>query len=299
MRLFSRRYFNDLIFLMPIQLANEQLPDDKIRMLYCDSKGQIITTIIENAAYELAQRKAEELRRANKNYAILDIETAPGTLVPLAVAISSEQVSALNLVLDHAIRRGVIPDILKRYTREIIGIGGMKREELKEEYERARTHVYSGETPEALQKLTYFPGGYMQVVAPIYKSEYHYPLVVIKGLAQDKDTPPNIRRLLTLDGDGDFLIIGIRREMIDEFEEKLEEWKRANNIDGCIIILRDQGNFIISYMEISELQRKALNSVEQKFEETKHLQKSIASDAITVISRAKDYFRPGDKTASQ
>lgn len=291
MMLFPRRYHNDLIYLTPIQIANEQLPQDKVRMLYCDSKGNILSAIIENAAYERAKEKTDELRRANKNYAILDIETTPGTLVPLAVTISPEQVSALNLVLEHAITRGAIPDVLKRYSKEIIGIGGLQREELKRRHEQARNHISSGKIPEALQKLTYFPGDYMQVVAPLYKAEYRYPLVILKHLIPDKDTPQNIRRLLTIDGEGDLVIIGIQQEMIDNAEEILKEWKRANKSDGCIIIFQDQGGLSMSYMEINELQRNALESVVQKFEEARYSQDSMNSDVITVVSRAKNYFQ--------
>lgn len=289
--LFPRRYHNDRIYLTPIQIVNEQLPHDKIRMLYCDSKGNILTAIIENTAYEMAKTKVDELRRTNKNYAILDIETAPGRLVPLAVPISPEQVSALNLILDHAINKGAIPGVLKRYPKEIIGIGRLQHEELKSQQEPARNHISSEKIPEALQKLTYFPGDYMQVVAPLYKAKYRYPLVVLKHLMPDTDTPKNVRRLLTIDGEGDLVIIGIQEEMIDKAEEILEEWKRVKDSDRCIIISKDQGGLGISYMEINELQRKALESVVQKFEEARYLQDSIASDVMTVISRANNYFQ--------
>ena len=131
----------------------------------------------------------------------------------------------------------------------------------------------------------------MQVVAPLYKAEYRYPLVILKHLAPDKNTPKNVRRFLTVDGEGDLVIIGIQREMIDKAEEILEQWKMVKNSDGCIIIYKDQDGLGISYMEISELQRNALESVVKKFEEARYLQDSIASDVITVVSRAKNYFQ--------
>jgi hypothetical protein len=289
--LFQRHYHNDLIYLTPIQIASEQLPHDKVRMLYCSSAGKILTAIIENAAYERAKTEADDLRRTKKNYAILDIETAPGTLVPLAIAISPEQSSALNLITEHAIKKGAIPGVLKRYPKEIIGIGRFQCEELKSQQEKARNHISSRKIPEALQRLTYFPGDYMQVVAPLYKAEYRYPLVILKHLAPDKNTPQNVHRFLTVDGEGDLVIIGIQREIIDKAEEILEQWKRVKNSDGCIIIYKDQDGLGISYMEISALQRNALESVVQKFEESRYLQDSIASDAITVISRATNYFQ--------
>jgi len=131
----------------------------------------------------------------------------------------------------------------------------------------------------------------MQVVAPLYKAKYRYPLIVLKHLMPDKDTPKNVRRLLTIDGEGDLVIIGIQGEMIEKSEEILEEWKRVKDSDRCIIISKDQSGLGISYMEINELQRKALESVVQKFEEARYLQDSIASDVMTVISRANNYLQ--------
>jgi len=290
MRLFRRRRPNDLIYLTPIQFENEQIPGDKIRMLYCDSKGKVLTAIIENSVYELAKIHAEQLQHANKDYAIVSIEIAPRESVPLAVGINPKQAVALEHILKHAIERGTVPDILKKYPKEIIRIGEPKREELKSLYKWAGNHTYSGQTPEALQRLPYYPEDHLEVTMPIYKAQCRYPLIVLKRLTPDERTPPDMQRLLTLDNDGDLVIVRVRLETIDEAVRNLEEWERINNIGGCIICSRHQNGFVINHMEVNELQRKALDSIPKDFEEIGSMRQPISADAITVLSRAKQYL---------
>jgi len=290
MRLFRRHRPNDLIYLTPIQLGNEQVPGDKIRMLYCDSKGNVLTAIIENSVYELARSHAEQLKHANKDYAIISLEIAPSEFAPLAVGINPEQVTALEYILEHAVGRGVVPDILKKYVKEIIRIGEPRREELKSLHKWAWNHTYSGKTLEALQRLSYYPEDHLEITMPIYKAQCRYPLIILKRLTPDELTPSDMQRLLTLDNDGDLVIVRVRLETIDEAERNLEEWKRINNLGGCIICSRHQNGFAINHMEVSELQRKALDSIPKGFEETGFKQQPISADAITVLSRAKQYL---------
>ncbi|MBE9482237.1 MAG: hypothetical protein IMY88_01000 [Chloroflexi bacterium] len=290
MRLFRRHRPNDLIYLTPIQLGNEQVPGEKIRMLYCDSKGKVLTAIIENSVYELAKSHAEQFKHANKDYAIISLEIAPSESVPLAVGINPEQVTALERILEHAVGRGVVPDILKKYVKDIIRIGEPRREELKSLHKWAWNNTYSGKTLEALQRLSYYPEDHLEVTMPIYKAQCHYPLIVLKRLTPDELTPSDMQKLLTLDNDGDLVIVRVRLETIDEAERNLEEWERINNLGGCIVCSRHQNSFAINHMEVSELQRKALKSIPKGFEETGFIQQPISADAITVLSRAKQYL---------
>jgi hypothetical protein len=290
MRLFWRRRNNDLIYLTPIQLENEQLPGDKIRMLYCDSKGNILTAIIENSVYELARSHGEQLQYANTDYAILSVEIAPSESVALAVGINPEQVTALEYILGHAIERGEIPDVLKKYIKEIFRIGEHKREELRRLNKWAKTHTYSGKTPEALHRLSYYPEDHLEVTIPIYKAQCRYPLIILKRLTPDERTSPDMQRLLTLDNDGDLVIVRMRLETIDDAERSLEEWERINNLGGCIICARHQNGFAINHMEVSELQRKALDAIPKHFEETGSIHQPISADTTTVLSRAKEYL---------
>lgn len=294
MGLFSRRNPKDVVYLTPIQIGNEHLPKGKIRILCCDAKGTIESAVIDNSVYELAKRYVEELQRIHKYCAILGTEIAPSRFVPLAVEISSEQVDALNSILEHALKRGIIPDILKRYPKEIIKLGEGKRKELRSQYEQARIYPVSVETPEVLRRVADYPADGIDVAIPIYKAEYHYPLIVLKRLPPNEQTLPNVQRLLILDGDEDLAIIRVPLEMIDEAEEKLEEWKRKNNSDGCILYSRHSDGFVIGHMEISEFQRKALDMITSHFEKTGHGERPISIDAQTVLAKAKVIVSPGD-----
>ena len=60
MGLLGRHNLKDLVYLVPIQIGNEQLPENNSRMLYCDSKGDIRSAIIENSVYELARSYATQ-----------------------------------------------------------------------------------------------------------------------------------------------------------------------------------------------------------------------------------------------
>ena len=105
---------------MPVKLDGEQLPKDRVRMLYCDMDGKIYTMFIEKSDYEVARRNARKSERADQGYATLGLEIKPGKLVPLAVKVGKEELWALEHILEHALSRGVIPDVLKKYPKEII-----------------------------------------------------------------------------------------------------------------------------------------------------------------------------------
>ena len=290
MGLLGRHNLKDLVYLVPIQIGNEHLPENNIRMLHCDSKGNIRSAIIENSVYELARSYATQLERAHKNYATLSLEIAPGRSVPWAVEINPEQVWALEHILEHAIKRGEIPAILKKYPKEIIRIGRLKCEELNRHNERVGNFAFSGKTPEVLQRLAYYSEDAIEAAVPIYKAQYRYPLIVLKRLPPNEKTSPEMQRLLTLDSDGDLAITRLPLEAIDEAERNLEEWKRISKSEGCIIYSRHQDSFIISNLEISELQAKALDLIAQHFEETGYGQQPIPTDAQAVLARAKEYI---------
>ena len=290
MGLLGRHNLKDLVYLVPIQIGNEQLPENNIRMLYCNSKGDIRSAIIENSVYELARSYTTQLERAHKNYATLSLEIAPGRSVPWAVEITPEQVWALEHILEHAIKRGEIPAILKKYPKEIIRIGRLKCEELNRDNERVGNFVFSGKTPEVLQRLAYYSEDAIEAAVPIYKAQYRYPLIVLKRLPPNEKTSPEMQRLLTLDSDGDLAITRLPLEAIDEAERNLEEWKRISKSEGCIIYSRHQDSFTISNLEISELQTKALDLIAQHFEETGYGQQPIPTDAQAVLARAKEYI---------
>ena len=287
MGLFSHN-LNDVLYLTSIQVADEQLPEGKIRMLYCDAKGNLGSVVIENSVYELAKSNAKELESSNKNYATLCMEIAPGNSLPLAVAISSEQVWALENILENAIRRGEIPDILKKYPKQMLRLGEDKRQELKRQHEETERYPPSGAKPDVMERLADYPEDGIEAAIPIYKAEHRYPLVVLKRLPPNEQTSPSIQRLLIMDSDGDLAIIRVTLEMIDRAEREFGEWKRANGTDGCIIYSRYPGGLVMSHMETSILQRKALYIIARHFEETGHGEQPISTDAQTVLDRARE-----------
>lgn len=293
MGLFSRHNREDAIYLTRIQAENEQLPKDKIRILYCDAKGNVESAVIESSVYELAKGYIQELERIDKYCAILGTEIALGKSVPVAVEISLEQADALDSSLEHALKRGIIPDVLKRYLKEIIRLGEGKHKELASQYEQARLHTVSEATPEVLKRLADYPEDGIDVAIPIYKAEYHYPLVVLERLPPNEHTHPNVQRLLILDSDGDLAIIRVPLEIIDEAEKNLKELKRKNNSEGCILCSRYSDSPVMSHMEISEFQRKALDIIASHFEETGHGERPISTDAQSVLAKAKTIVSSG------
>jgi len=290
MEFFRRRSPDDVIYLTPVQLDDEHLPEDKIRMLCCDAKGNIRSTIIENSVYELAKSYADELERTGKKYAILSVEIVLGKYVPYAVAISQKQLWALEHILDHALKRRQIPAILKKYLREIIQIGEHKREELRSQYERLEDYAFTEKTPEVLHRLTYYTDECIEAAIPIYKAQHRYPLIVLQRLPANEQISQDMQRLLTLDSDGDLAIIRLPSETADEAERNFEKWKRERESEGCIILSRYQDGFKIGYLEISQLQRKALDLIVRHFAETGYGQQPISTDAQAVLARAKEYI---------
>jgi len=285
---FDERYnHNDVIYLVPVKMGDEQLTAAQVRMLCCDGGGNLVTVVIESSVYELAKSHAKELASARKNYAILGLEIAPGQSFPWAIAINSEQVWALESILEHALKRGLVPDIMKKYIKQIIKLGESKRKELMTQNAPAESDSPSGTTPEILQRLVYGVEDTIEVSVPIYKARHQYPLVVLKRLAPDEQTGPEMQRILILDNDGDLAIIRVPLEAVDEAERDFEEWKIKSKSEGCIIYSRHPDGLVMSYLEISWFQRKALDLIAQRFEETGQEERPISKDAQEVLVRAR------------
>jgi hypothetical protein len=278
---------NDVIYLVPIKVGEEQLAEAQVRMLCCDEKGNLVTTVIEASVYEVAKGYAKEFEGACKNYAILGLGITSGQSFPWAVAINSEQVWALEHVLEHALKRGLIPDILKRYIKQIIKLGEAKRKELRAKRTQVEADHSSETTPKVLQRLDGGIEGAIAVSVPIYKAKHRYPIVILKRLEPDEETGPGIQRILILDSDGDLAIIRVPLEAIDEAEIGFEEWRLGYKSEGCIICSQHPDGLLMSYLETSWFQRKALDLIAQRFEETGRGERPISKDVQEVLSRAR------------
>ena len=288
MPLFRRSHFNDVLYLMPIRLGNEQLPENSIRMLYCDAKGLINSAIIEKPVYRRARNSASKLKRARKDFATLGVEVAPGKIVPCTVEIEPEQVWALNNILEHAIKRRKIPDILKKYPKEIIKLGETKRKEFEQDLEKARHSASVEPTPKVLYRLPYYQQDDIEVSIPTYKARHSYPLIILTHLIPNEQTAQDTQRVLILDADGDLAIIRFPLELMEQAERALEEYKTANRRDGCLVYSKHPDGFIMSNVALNKLQRKALDSIVQHFEKTGHGAQPVPAHIQSVMVRARD-----------
>jgi len=288
MGIFHRNRTNDVLFLMPVRLADEKLPRVKARMLYCDASGKVYASVISRSVYELAKDGAEKMERSHRPFATLGLETSPGNFIPTAVEISTEELWALEHILEHALKKGRLPDMLKKYLKPIIQLGGASREAVFSEYRKRRRRVHSETTPRVLNRLPYYSENDIEISMPIYKAEYSYPLIIMKRLLSDEPTTRNVQRLLILDSDGDLAIIKVPFQLMDKVEKWLKEHDRQDNRNVCLIITKYPEGLSIDYMVISQLQRKALDTITKYFEETGHGKQPISAAARTVLARVRD-----------
>ncbi len=288
MGIFRRNQPNDVLFLMPVSLADEKLHKGKRRMLYCDAAGKVYASIINRSVCEFAQDSAGRMERSHKSFATLGLEISPGKFVPTAVEIGPKEVWALEHILEHALKKGRLPDILKKYLKPIIQLGEASREAVLSEHRKRSRRVHSEATPRVLNRLPYYSEHDIEISMPIYKAEYTYPLIVLKRLLPDEHTPHNVQRLLILDSDGDLAAVKVPSQLMDKVKNEAKEPNKKKGINKCVIISQYPEGLAIDYMVISQLQRKALDTITRYFEETGYGKQPISSVAKTVLARAKD-----------
>ena len=288
MGIFHRNRHNDVLFLMPVRLANERLPRGKVRMLYCDASGKVYASVIRRSVYELARDSAERMERSHKPFATLGLETSPDNFIPTAVDIGTNELWVLEHILEHALKSGRLPDILKKYLKPLIQLGEASREVVLSEYRKRSRRVHSAATPRVLNRLPYYPENDIELSMPIYKAKYSYPLIVMKRILSDEHTPRNVQRLLILDSDGDLAIIKVPFQLMDKLEQVLKEHNRKNNRNVCAIISKYPEGLSIDYIVISQLQRKALDTITKYFEETGYGKQPISATAKTILDRVRD-----------
>jgi hypothetical protein len=287
MGILRRNQPSDVLFLMPVRLADEKLPKGKVRMLYSDAAGKVYATLINRSVYELAEDSARRMEHSHKPYAVVGLETNPGKFIPTAVEIGPKELWALEHILEHALKNGRLPDILKRYAKPIIQMAEASREAVLSEHKKRWRRVYSEATPRVLERLPYYSERDIEISIPIYKAEHSYPLIVLKRLASDEPTAHNARRLLILDSDGDLAIVKVPSALIDEIEKETKEYHKKNNTNLCAVISKYPDGFAINYMVISQLQKKALDIITKYFDKTGYGKQPISIAAKTVLDRAK------------
>ena len=287
MSIFRRNRPNDVLFLMPVRFTNEKLPKSKIRMLSCDAAGKVYASIVNRSVYELAEDNAKRMEDSRKPFATIGLEISPGRYIPTTVEIGPKETWALEHILEHALKSGRLPDILKQYLKPIIILPEANRETVISEYKKRQRRVRSEAAPRVLNRLPYYSERDIEFSLPIYKADYSYPLVILKRAPSNKNTLKSPQRLLILDNDGDLAIIKVPYKLVDNMEKGLTGQERKTKRSVCAIIAQHPKGMTFDYMPISQPQRKALDTITRCFEETGKGKQPISTAAKTVLSRAK------------
>jgi len=222
---------------------------------------------------------------SQNNYATIYWDTGASRLTPLLVEIGSKEIWALERILEHALRSAVIPDILTGYLKEIIKLGEIKHQELLIKKTKGTHKATSAASPKVLDRLPYYRKQDVEISIPIYKAEYAFPLIILKQLPQAENAPSSQQRLLVLDSDGDLAVTALSVEQISKAKRKLNNLQRKGR-DGCLICLRKPEGASVDVMEISGLQRQALEAITQYFEETGKGRQSLPEAVKIVLNKA-------------
>jgi hypothetical protein len=295
MGIFQRNRPNHVLFLMPVRLANEKLPKGKTRMLYCDASGKVYASVINESVYELARDVAEKMERGQKSFAIVGLETSPVNFMPVSVEVNATEAWALELILEHALKNGRLPYILKKCIKPIIVRGEASLEAVLSENVMSPLQAHTEPTPQVLNRLPYYSEQDIEFSVPIYKSAYSYPLVVLKQLPPAEPTLHNSQRLLILDSEGDLAVVTVPYQFMDTAEKEIKERNKKKSMNECMIISKQQEGLAMDYMAISQAQRKALDTITRYFEEATYGRQSISAAARTVLDRARDMMSPPDR----
>jgi len=261
-------------------------------MLCCDAEGKVYAAIINTQVYKLAMVSLHKIESSNKDYATLGLEIGPGNYLPLVVEIGSREMWALDHILDHARKSGVIPDMLKKELQQVIKLGESGRKGKKAEKRKSAQAVTPAATLDVLTRLPYYVERDMEFSMPIYKASHSYPLIVLNRLPSDKQDPHDAQRLLIMDSDGDLAVIKVPLKLMADSEKRLEEWAAKTDMHACIIINRNAKGLDINYLMVSQPQKKALDTMARRFEETGS-GKQLATDAARkVLIQLRDMSVP-------
>ena len=286
MPLFHQNKPNHSLLLMPVRLGNERWPKNKVRLLSCDAEGNLFTQLVGRSTYQRIRKETQYMEVSQNNYATIYWDTGASRPMPIVVKIEENESWALNRILEHALRDTVIPDVLRRYPEEIIKLGDSKRRELSIEKTRDTHKTTSSTSSKVLNRLPYYRKDDVEVSIPIYKVEYAFPLIVLKQLPPAKNTLSSQQRLLVLDSDGDLTVTTLPLELIDKAERKRIRLQRRGK-EGYLICLQKPKGISVDIMEMSELQRLALENVTQYFEETSGGKQPLSGAVRTVLNKAR------------
>lgn len=292
MQIFNRSKPRDVLFLMPVQMKGEKPSRTRVTMLYCDAAGRVYASPINRSVYDAALANTAERMRSHQAYATVGIETTPGDFLPAVVEINEQELWALEHTVEHALRTGRLPDILKKYLKSVITRGAVRRGAVITDFQQNKTKARTRATPQVLERLPYYRERDMEISMPIYKAEHSYPLVVLRFLPS-KNGGKSQQNLLVLDSDGDLAEIRVPAGLVNGVEKRLA----ANNASGkkqhiCAVIYQQGRSRTIDFMTISQGQKKALETITSYHEATGSGKHTVPAAAKTVISLAGKRMTP-------
>jgi hypothetical protein len=274
------------LLLMPVRLGNERWPKNKVRLLSCDAEGNLFTQLIGKSTYQRIRKETQHMEESQGNYATIYWDTGTNRHIPFVVEIGENESWALNRILEHALRNATIPNVLRNYPEEIMRLGEKKRRELLVEKAEGTNITKSITSSKVLNRLPYYRKDDVEVSFPIYKVECAFPLIVLKQLPPTKSTPSSQQRLLVLDSDGDLIVTSLPLGLIDKAEKKRARLQRSGK-EGYLICLRRPAGIAVDVMEISELQRLALENVSQYYEETSGAKQPLSGAIRIILNKAR------------
>jgi hypothetical protein len=276
MSIFKKNHIKDVLLLQPVRLTSEKRPRRKVRMLCCDASGRVFAALISQVAYEKARDNALAMKQRRKPFATIGLENGSGKYEPALIGISPEEAWALEHILEHALKSGKIPDILKKYLRQII------------EHAESSIEIPALATPKVLDRLPYYPPGETEISVPIYKATYSYPLIVLKRLPPDEHTSHTDLNLLVLDSDGDLAAIRAPARLVRQAEGEIADNSASGHRDTCLLVSQHADGLAVSYMPISQPQKKALATLVGRFEASGGGKQPMPMAVRAVLSRAKE-----------
>lgn len=293
MGLFGGQKTKDVIFLQPVRYSGEKIPRGRIRMLYCDITGKLYASVMSKSVYELARRNAS-LRTGGKAFATIGLETVEGRFIPTTVSVNDEEAWALERILEHALSHGQIPYVLHKYLRPIIRKGNRGREAVIAAKNKPRKNHAKPVpvVPKVLNRLPYYPERDIEVSMPIYKAAYAYPLLMLKRLEPDEQTPAGMQRVLILDSDGDMAITRVPTRLIRKIELELIEEERKNRHPVRVLITGEDTAQNVEYLPVNQEQHKALETLTRYYEQTGSSKERVSAAVQTVLAKAKDSIAP-------
>lgn len=260
-------------------------------MLYCDAAGHVYASTINRSVYDAARATTAERMLSSQACATVGIETTPGNFLPAVVEINEHELWALEHTVEHALRTGRLPDILKRYLKSIITRGAARREAVIRDFQRNKSKALTP-TPKVLNRLPYYREHDMEISMPIYKARYNYPLILLK-LLPGKNGGKSQQNLLVLDSDGDLAEIKVPAGLVKDVKKRLAADNKSGKKQHMCAVIYQQGRIrTIDFLVISQGQKKALDTITDYHGATGSGKHTVPAAARTVINLAGKRMTP-------